>query len=99
VPQWKSVRKLKEGVIETDLFAFLTTEPNLEVGAIHPKAMPVIFTSPDEVEAWLTQPWEQANVLLRPLPDGALTIVARGEKEHTGEPAPLPIAAPRGTLF
>ncbi len=39
VPQWKSVRKLKEGEISADFFAFLTTEPNLEVGAIHPKAM------------------------------------------------------------
>ena len=75
------MRKLKEGEIETDLYAFLTTEPNLEVGAIHPKAMPVIFTKPKELEAWLTQPWEQAKVLQRPLPDGTLRIVARGEKE------------------
>ncbi len=38
-PQWTSVRKLKEGEVTTDLFSFLTTEPNAEVGAIHPKAM------------------------------------------------------------
>jgi putative SOS response-associated peptidase YedK len=81
VPKWKSVRKMKEGEVESDLYAFLTTEPNLEVGAIHPKAMPVIFTRPDELEAWLTEPWEQAKVLQRPLPDGALKVVARGEKE------------------
>jgi putative SOS response-associated peptidase YedK len=80
-PRWKSVHKLKEGEIETDLYTFLTTEPNLEVGAIHPKAMPVILTKPEELEAWLTRPWEQAKVLQRPLPDGALKIVARGEKE------------------
>jgi len=30
------------GMEITDLFAFLTTAPNTEVGAIHPKAMPVI---------------------------------------------------------
>ena len=30
---WKSVRKVKEGEVEADLFAFLTTEPNAEVGA------------------------------------------------------------------
>lgn len=40
-PEWKSVRKVKEGETTNDLFAFLTTEPNKEVGAIHPKAMPV----------------------------------------------------------
>jgi putative SOS response-associated peptidase YedK len=40
-----------------DLFAFLTTGPNREVGAIHPKAMPVILTEPEELETWLVAPW------------------------------------------
>jgi putative SOS response-associated peptidase YedK len=62
-------------------YAFLTTEPNAEVGAIHPKAMPVILTTPDEVEAWLTASPDDALKLQRPLPDGALRIVARGVKE------------------
>ncbi len=42
---WTSVRKLKEGPVTADLFGILTTQPNAEVGAIHPKAMPVILTS------------------------------------------------------
>ena len=41
---WTSVRKVKEGETTNDVFGFLTTEPNAEVGAIHPKAMPVILT-------------------------------------------------------
>jgi putative SOS response-associated peptidase YedK len=36
---------------EHQLFGFLTTDANKEVGEIHPKAMPVIFTRSDEVEA------------------------------------------------
>jgi hypothetical protein len=28
----------------------MTTEPNAEVGVIHPKPIPVILTTPDEVE-------------------------------------------------
>ena len=53
-PQWTSVRKVKEGEVTADLFAFLTSEPNAEVGAIHPKAMPVILTAPEEIETWIT---------------------------------------------
>jgi putative SOS response-associated peptidase YedK len=71
-PQWTCVRKLKEGEVTCDLFAFLTCDPNAEVGAVHPKAMPVILTEPDELETWMTAPWEIAAELQRPLPDGAL---------------------------
>jgi putative SOS response-associated peptidase YedK len=78
---WTSVRKVKEGETTNDLFGFLTTEPNAEVGAIHPKAMPVILTTPDEIETWMTAPAADALKLQRSLPDGSLKIVATGEKE------------------
>ncbi|MGO4569988.1 SOS response-associated peptidase [Rhizobium sp. 2YAF20] len=71
---WTSVRKIKEGLVTIDLFAFLTTEPNGLVAPIHQKAMPVILTTRDEVETWLGAPWEQAKALQRPLPDGLLKI-------------------------
>src|SRR6202046_951848 len=78
---WTSVRKVKEGETTNDLFGFLTTDPNDVVAPIHPKAMPVILTKPDEIETWLTAPRETALKLQRPLPAGALRIVARGRKE------------------
>jgi putative SOS response-associated peptidase YedK len=78
---WTSVRKVKEGETTNDIYAFLTTEPNAEVGAIHPKAMPVILTTTEEVETWMTAPPEEALKLQRPLLDGTLKIVARGVKE------------------
>jgi putative SOS response-associated peptidase YedK len=84
---WTSVRKVKEGESTNDIYAFLTTEPNSEVGAIHPKAMPVILTTPEEVETWMTAPPEEALDLRRPLSDGALWVVARGVKEdEAGRP-------------
>lgn len=74
--RWTSVRKLKEGEIETDLFAFLTTEPNAIVKPVHQKAMPVILTTADEVESWLSAPWEDAKALQRPLMDNKLMMVS-----------------------
>jgi putative SOS response-associated peptidase YedK len=80
---WHGARGTKKNPVEGqhELFGFLTTDPNAEVGAIHPKAMPVILTTEDEVEQWMTKPAEEALKLQRPLADGALKIVMTGEKE------------------
>lgn len=42
--------------------------------------MPVILTSEAERTAWLSAPLSEARALKRPLPDGALTVVARGTR-------------------
>ncbi len=73
--QWTSVRKLKDGETTDNLYGFLTTEANAEVGAVHPKAMPVILTSPDAVQAWLTAETADLPALQQPLPDGTLQVI------------------------
>lgn len=82
--RWTSVRKLKEGETTNDLFGFLTTDANAVVAPIHPKAMPVILTEPEEIEHWLTAPFAEACRLQRPLSDDRLRIVARGAREDGG---------------
>jgi putative SOS response-associated peptidase YedK len=62
----------------------LTTEANKIVGSIHPKAMPVILTTREEIDTWMTASTNEALKLQRPLADDALMIVARGEKEDQG---------------
>ena len=83
--RWTSVRKVKEGETTNDLFAFLTTAPNREVGTIHPQAMPVILRSRGEIDLWMTAPATEALKLQQPLPDGTLVIVAKGEKQDSAE--------------
>jgi putative SOS response-associated peptidase YedK len=95
---WTCTRKVAEGEIRCDLFGFLTTEPNAEVAEVHPKAMPVILTQPDEIETWLSAPWNEAAGLQRKLQDGALVVVARGEKsDGVAHAADLPRPA-QGSL-
>lgn len=81
---WTSVRKVKDGKVTADIFAFLMTDANREVAEIHLKAMPVILTSHKEIGTWMTAPVEETLKLQRPLPDGSLQIVARGEKANEG---------------
>ena len=69
-----------------EFFGFLTTEANAIVAPIHPEAMPVILTTPEEVDLSLEGETPDALKLQRPLPDEFLRIIARGEKE---DPPPL----------
>jgi putative SOS response-associated peptidase YedK len=75
---WTGERKGETG--EHQLFAFLTTESNDVVRPIHSKAMPVLLTTAEEWETWLTGAVDEATALQKPPPNDALQIVATGEK-------------------
>lgn len=56
--------------------AFLTTDPNEIVGAVHPKAMPVILPR-DGYDVWLDADWDEAQGLVGPYPDDEMVIVEK----------------------
>ena len=56
---------------EGDRFAFLTCAPNDTVGAVHPKAMPVILNAEDHGR-WLSADYDEACALAQPYPDQAM---------------------------
>ena len=89
---WTGVRGPKSEPVAGEhlLFAFLTTEANAAVKPIHAEAMPVVLTTPEACETWLTAPPDVALKLQRPLPPEALKIVARGERTDDETPALLP---------
>ena len=54
--------------------AFLTCEPNRTVGAVHPKAMPVILAQRD-LDRWLGDDHETACSLARPYDDDLMRVM------------------------
>ncbi len=54
--------------------AFLTCTPNAIVGAVHPKAMPVMLR-PSEALSWLDEPRESACALALPYADDDMRII------------------------
>ncbi|TIX90017.1 SOS response-associated peptidase [Rhizobium sp. P44RR-XXIV] len=77
VPQWTRVRTIKEGPVTADLFGFLTTGPNDFAKTVHEDSMPVILRTAEEIELWMTAPWEEAKALQRPLPEDALVLLPK----------------------
>lgn len=85
---WACVRKIKTGWEDCEVYGFLTTEANAEVGTYHSKAMPVILREPEEWDLWLSDaPWDEIKPLQGPLPDGTLKVVATGVRQDEAIPA------------
>jgi putative SOS response-associated peptidase YedK len=58
--------------------AFLTCAPNAVVGAVHPKAMPVILR-PDDIATWLEGCREEACALALPFADADMMQLDRAD--------------------
>ncbi len=69
------VRKIKMGWEDVEAYGFLTTDSAEPVATYHDKAMPVLLTTPEECDLWLSDaPWSEVAHLQRPTP-GKLVVV------------------------
>lgn len=73
--------KTKPDIGSHTVYSFLTTDPAEVVKPIHDKATPLILTTEDEIETWLTAPPEEALKLQVPAKPG--TIVLLPEKKES----------------
>ncbi len=73
---WIGVRKKKQRPVGVAIFAFLTIEPHAVVKPVHPKAMPVILHTTEDIDTWLRAPWDEAKEMQKPLPDADLIDLA-----------------------
>jgi putative SOS response-associated peptidase YedK len=99
--RWQGTCWVKDGPGDHQVYGFLTTRPNGVVAPIHDKTMPVVLTTREEVETWLTAPWSETKDLQRPLPDDQLVIVPKPATQLLLKAAKqTPRAAPaQGSLF
>ena len=58
-----------------DLFAFLTTFPNDVVKPYHPKSMPVILSTPEEVASWFLEGYDTLKKAQKPLENNLLSCL------------------------
>ena len=89
MPQWPSCSNgCASAAGQHTLYSFLTTDPTEVVKPIHEKATPLILTTKDEIETWLTAPMNEAlklQVLAKP---GVIVLLPLEEQAAvSAEPA------------
>lgn len=79
---WSGLLKRDGAPVETDLFAFLTTEPNDLTRAINHERMPVLLSTEDQFEAWLSGSPAEVASLAKSFDPARMRIVQSGQTKE-----------------
>lgn len=70
--------KKDAGTVELDVYSFMTTTPNKLVGSINHERMPVLLSSEQDFETWMTGTPDEAFNLMREYPPTKMAMVQSG---------------------
>lgn len=76
--RWRGPVKKDGPNVEQDVFSFMTTLPNALTSNINHERSPVLLTTSDEREQWLSGSLEDAMTLVKPIAAEQLRIVQEG---------------------
>ncbi|MGD9667849.1 MAG: SOS response-associated peptidase [Hyphomicrobiaceae bacterium] len=68
--------------VEIDVYSFLTTTPNSLVGSINHERMPVLLSTDEEFETWMTGSPDEAFKLIREYPPNKMRMVQSGYEKR-----------------
>ena len=86
--RWKGRIKKDGPTVEIDVYSFVTTVPNALTSSINHERSPVLLTSEDDMDTWLSDDHAAVKALIRPQPAERLRIVQEGfDKQHLLAPA------------
>ena len=74
----RRVRMTARAMIDIDTYAFMTTKPNASTRAINHERMPVLLSSEDQFEAWLSGSPAEAFALAQSFDPSLMRIVQSG---------------------
>lgn len=76
--RWRGPIKKDGPTVEFDVYSFMTTDPNALTSSINHERSPVLLTTDEQREAWISGTTREALTLARPIAAEKLRIVQEG---------------------
>lgn len=76
--QWRGPIKKDGPKVDIEVFSFVTTLPNMLTASINHERSPVLLTTPDECDAWLSSSTDLARSMIKTSDPAGMHIVKSG---------------------